>query len=457
MGYGNFAYKGGFDNGKYLRERLVRTYGKVKRSVFETDMVAHVWAQQNQPYGSNAKGSLYFEQGTIYSYGSHFPIARIIPGQAVALFTDRHYTPTTNGHVRKAETAVRHFRTFRVRDVFANTPESHQANLDSLVAAVHGLIALSRNTRRSPANRLSSLRMAKSAAGVANEYSKCFFPRRRKPAIDITSLDASDEVVNLKLAEGARQFKAFEKQSHMRDRYLRKSAIFAMVKTARKIRALGGDANLVDPRKILKRWHLVKASLARVPNMHATYVRSWHRYCETARATAQDMYSEQEPRLYPIGSYAPFGYGIFDRFCRSMRTTAEIAHDNAEAERRRREYEAERARTEGERIKSWRDGKNVGGLSHLPCMLRKNGQTVQTSWGADFPLNDALAAWPKLARILATGKEFQKGLGAIKLGLFQIDRVTSDGTIYAGCHTIMRDEVLRLADALNLDTSAVCV
>ena len=47
----------------------------------------------------NANGSLYFIGDTIYSYGYHFPIARIIQGNnPTVLFTTRKYSVTTAKH-----------------------------------------------------------------------------------------------------------------------------------------------------------------------------------------------------------------------------------------------------------------------------------------------------------------------------------------------------------------------
>jgi hypothetical protein len=80
------------------------------RTVFDSGMVAHVWAQQTQEYGKNKQGNLYFRRDTIYSYGEHFPIARIVPrphGQRVVYLTTRTYSNTTSGHVGAVRAALR--------------------------------------------------------------------------------------------------------------------------------------------------------------------------------------------------------------------------------------------------------------------------------------------------------------------------------------------------------------
>lgn len=71
------------------------------RYVHPADMVAHLWAHQAQDSARiGGRGNFYFEGDTIYSYGSHFPIARHVEtkrGRAV-LFTTRDYSVTTSGH-----------------------------------------------------------------------------------------------------------------------------------------------------------------------------------------------------------------------------------------------------------------------------------------------------------------------------------------------------------------------
>lgn len=71
--------------------------------------VAHVWAHKLQSDARNQTGSLYFQGDTIYSYGSHFPMARHVTdkdGRAVILFTTRSYSMTTSGHLSQVRRAI---------------------------------------------------------------------------------------------------------------------------------------------------------------------------------------------------------------------------------------------------------------------------------------------------------------------------------------------------------------
>lgn len=92
------------------------------RTVFSNDMVAHVWAQQNQDYGRNSNESFYFQGATIYSYGSHFPIARFqrMPnGERVVLMNSGSYSNTTAKHQSHARVAI----PGDVRIVYCENPE----------------------------------------------------------------------------------------------------------------------------------------------------------------------------------------------------------------------------------------------------------------------------------------------------------------------------------------------
>jgi hypothetical protein len=69
--------------------------------------VAHLWANRSEESG---KGShFFFNNKTIYSYGSHFPIARHAEtkdGKPCVLFTTRGYSNTTSRHISITRSAI---------------------------------------------------------------------------------------------------------------------------------------------------------------------------------------------------------------------------------------------------------------------------------------------------------------------------------------------------------------
>ena len=76
----------------------------MKQDLGKTATCAHAWAHALQPRGRAS--NLYFEGKTIFSYGSHFPIATIAGD--IVFFTIRKYSPTTAQHKAIALSAVSH-------------------------------------------------------------------------------------------------------------------------------------------------------------------------------------------------------------------------------------------------------------------------------------------------------------------------------------------------------------
>jgi len=76
------------------------------KTVFSNQELFHIYASGAQEYGRSANGNVYFENGVLYSYGKHFPIALEYRGKY--LFTNDSYSVTTSKHVGQARSALRH-------------------------------------------------------------------------------------------------------------------------------------------------------------------------------------------------------------------------------------------------------------------------------------------------------------------------------------------------------------
>lgn len=75
------------------------------KTVFNTAMVAHVWAQGTQSSGRNSGRRVFFEGPRIYSYGYHFLSGYRCPDGSAFITSDR-YSVSTAGHVADARRAV---------------------------------------------------------------------------------------------------------------------------------------------------------------------------------------------------------------------------------------------------------------------------------------------------------------------------------------------------------------
>ena len=95
------------------------------RVVFNTSEIAHLWAHQKVKEARNRQGTFYFFGDTIFSYGSHFPIAKIVQrkGKKVVLFTVREYSQMTSQHKWMTRDACEHMTVLMVPCVSAKHRE----------------------------------------------------------------------------------------------------------------------------------------------------------------------------------------------------------------------------------------------------------------------------------------------------------------------------------------------
>lgn len=462
-----FGYGRGYDNGGQQSARLTRMYsGKPKKSIFDTAQCAHVWAQQNQDWGRNAKGTVYFERETIYSYGSHFPMARFARPDVV-LVNRAKYSVSTSSHQSDVESAIRHVKSFAVKNVRADSKSEHVANLAEFKKDFDAAEKIARNTRTSPDSRAWNLLSLPNIAAQANEYARLFL-RKRKNTIE---LPADFDY----LASEIEKAKATRKQKHALRDFNRARIIHSKMREARRVvratceaKRAGAPYQGIDARRFLRVWRAARKAyafldFARKPDPeHAVYT-----------AQGDWRYDKNAARVFVGYDYnRPLGFARFDRFAQCMKTDAQIA---AEAERRaewERQWQAEQARRERqraeekearERLKNatqaelcdyWRqtgiDATSNYALRSWPCMLRIDGDEVVTSWGASFPVEHAKRAWPAIKRVFESGKDWRTNGHKIPLGHFKVDSI-SGGTLRAGCHTLTRAEVERCAATLGLD------
>ena len=102
------------------------------KTVVTNNMVAHLWAAQSQSHARNTKNTFWFRDSVIYSYGSHFPIARHVKGQV--LMTTRDCSNTTSKHKQIVANAIQHLPTIYCVNPLAETEIDHRKNLAAMRA-----------------------------------------------------------------------------------------------------------------------------------------------------------------------------------------------------------------------------------------------------------------------------------------------------------------------------------
>jgi hypothetical protein len=165
------------------------------KQVFNTNEVAHIWANQQQNEGRNSAGNFYFRGQTIYSYGGHFPIATI--NDNTVFFTLRSYSNTTAKHIQKARAAVSHKTIIYCIDVpenFKYLTAVHEANLNYWKKNIKAMFAELGNKRNKAESRVNTI-----GYNVAQLQAYCSYfkmPVKDKELKDLLKLAASPDFVN---------------------------------------------------------------------------------------------------------------------------------------------------------------------------------------------------------------------------------------------------------------------
>ena len=190
---------------------------KKQKHVFNTGEIPHLWAHRTQDDARNRQGNLYFEGDTIYSYGSHFPIARHVTneaGERAVLFTTASYSVTTSGHCSAVRSAIPSgIPVFHVPEVY---PAIHRT-AKRIARREPG--ALCRDGQRSTSSSVLVLVCRSTRNGTTSKrksYARRFWPTvsfsvcpgptsRRIPALDSKLLENVRKLEAQRAAEKADQ------------------------------------------------------------------------------------------------------------------------------------------------------------------------------------------------------------------------------------------------------------
>jgi len=142
---------------------------KRKKYVYDTGEIPHLWAHRTQDEARNRQGNLYFTGDTIYSYGSHFPIARHVTndvGERAVLFTTATHSVTTSSHCSAVRSAIPSgIRVFQVPNVCHGrnsgselTANDHACNLADYAERIEKHVVTSARARSSYAKTWNNQR-----------------------------------------------------------------------------------------------------------------------------------------------------------------------------------------------------------------------------------------------------------------------------------------------------------
>lgn len=508
----------------------LETFARV-RSTFDNRQVAHVWIQQNQNYGRSNNGNFYFDGGTIYSYGSHFPIATIletkIDSRRIVLVTEDSYSPSTGqhqGYVRNAlqgrtDLAIFYVPTLgnlNVKKLDAKTLDAMRRIFIGQIANLELTVANYAKENSEPwtpqfegATNFAAEYFAEYTAELAQAresyrlFQRAFKYRRKLPedcAAFIVAEKAAEKKATFesKLSEARRTAKlvprVFENIADLRnvpefgtldaykiDENIRvlKSAIAKFnqsrfwlnrgkagtvpkraVKTALDTLApmlASWEQYRVDNEREGLRAHLLRTAADIVSyigdSMNDTYAASVAEYMPTLESRNWQLvnrdgttYRGEIPHLLRDLAGVKNDVPEYETVVAWLTRQASIALAIDSIEIGRPAYRETARESNEEKARRWIAGENVPGFQQTsPTLVRKRGDTLETSRGASAPFAQAVGIYRAASLCKSRGTSWHRNGEHMRVGSFELDSIASDGSIRVGCHHIDLNEMERLA------------
>lgn len=445
---------------------------------------AHVWAQGRVQYGRSSDGRMYFENRTLYSYGSHYALGFVIMDEATdapiatLLNTDR-YSVSTSKHQGHARTAA--------RGVEWPVPALTEITYELRYVTMPGQTKAARKERQAKfrAKVESYLgRYFDRMDDVTAAYILGLFGGTAKQALAIrvkaARLDAQDKARRAKALADARvrDAKHYGALTMAEFRELLGETIGEYTHTAEANRAkFAADlyayykaytaAGFSRYKKPL--WAMIQ--MARKAKSKAVTMAALQKKRGPARKAIKLYREWAANEALPLGERKAMTSRHWDMLHRAaadissatlrrspalslkMDDLANLAAIRADDAR-----ELEQAQV----LEAWRSGaSNSRPRGGKGAYIRATGVErdgageithgeLETSLGARVPLLHALKAFRFLKQCHDTATAWEANGRTIRVGHFQIEKIEPNGDFTAGCHFIQWREVDRLAQALGV-------
>jgi hypothetical protein len=142
---------------------------------------AHLFATQSQIEARTPSGSLYFYDKSIYSYGSHFCIAKFIDEKTL-LFTERTYSNTTAKHISVVGHATSH-----INKIYCSNPNgSHENNFNVWLNIAEQLADKLKRANK-PEIYISQLQQIENKAKIYANYFSIAIPETLQSVLTVTT------------------------------------------------------------------------------------------------------------------------------------------------------------------------------------------------------------------------------------------------------------------------------
>jgi hypothetical protein len=180
------------------------------KKVNTPQQTAHLFATQSQIEAYTPNRALYFYNKSIYSYGSHFCIAKFTDSKTL-LFTERSYSNTTSKHISVVSHATSH-----IDKIYCSNPNgTHENNFNFWLNNAERLTdKLSRANK--PEIYISQLQQIENKAKIYANYFSIEIPETLKSALKVTTkaeiLAYMESKAELIAAEKLRKEKELKKE-----------------------------------------------------------------------------------------------------------------------------------------------------------------------------------------------------------------------------------------------------
>ena len=208
------------ERGDCIAQRVALQVKSRKRTkqVYSTHEIPHLWAHQTQDEARNPQRNLFFENGTIYSYGHHFPVAKHYKNKsrACVLFTTDRHSVTTSGHCSSVAMAIPDsVPIFRVPYVEVHHELDHERNLADYVQRIERAIIASARARSSY-RKESEHTNAVNLRSQAKDYARFF--RVACPKLPVVPALDSEAMAAVRTGEDSGQLKRRKRPSAAKQR-----------------------------------------------------------------------------------------------------------------------------------------------------------------------------------------------------------------------------------------------
>lgn len=474
--------------------------------------VAHIWAQGDADKSAQSNNGNFWSTGRdLWSYGSHFLVGRIM-NDGVALLNDDSYSVSTSGHQSDARGAVRHRARYRISSLtdlcdILRALDRDGRKIDrkllrrELLKNANNLTGRrigAESWQESPDSEQAGAYLARLGGLPAMAWPVILRERNRLDAKAAKERQAKDDKRALELATRYADMTDSEWRDHMRKDSSKYESFYA-----REAKALYHAGRLAKAKGFsAKRRAILKARRADALRRKAGYhgaEASYNRWQPIRTAiqlvrSARDQLATVPPLPVPARESAVAALrsrlaqlslcGAFPLETQ-MRLLAqseecsrigelmgvEVADYRAAERERQRIAQIEQDRLDAlerdEKIAAWHAGADVrlgrfyfdaesGGAA-----IRIKGDQLETSHGASVPLEHAIKAFRFVKLVRERGTPWERNGKTIRVGHFQIDRISAEGDFTAGCHKFTWPEIERaaalagVADATADDSAAV--